>query len=666
MQIESSSCLESKAEGGKHSLPTIRTMLARLVLACVLPAVLGLGLLLAHFYERGRAQISRDTVLTVRALALAVDRDLNGGKLAALALATSPNLATNDLAAFHAQAKSLLNDDFPGFNFALCNQAGQQLVNTTRPFRPGEYGQCNVEQVRRIFDSGRPAVSDVFVGNAMRRPLVAIHVPVWRDGKVAYSLAVGFLPKRLGTILSEQRLPADRIVSIFDTRGVIVAHSHEQQLVGKKVSAALLARVRDIPEGEVETSTPEGTPVYSVFSRSPASGWTVTIDVPRTTVLAELLYSIAWISAVVVALFASGLLLAWHLGGRIGRSVKALASDGDDTAPSMRMAFKEAGEVGAELLRHRRHLERLVDERTAQLEKSNRLLEVVYATAPVGLSFVDADLRYVMVNQHLAAINGRAVRDHIGHPLTELADTIGQRAAQAHRQVLDTGMPLLNLEVSAALLPDRRQTGHWIVNCYPVFGPEQRIVGVNGVVIDISERKAAEEAIRQLAFFDALTGLPNRRLLMERLRLAVDSSARTGCGGALMFIDLDHFKALNDTLGHDKGDLLLEQVAARLVLCMRAGDTIARFGGDEFVALLVDLSGDPGQARAQAELVGKQVLATFSEPYDLAGQPYHSTPSIGITLFDDHKNGIAGMLKRADIAMYRAKAAGRNTLRFFT
>jgi diguanylate cyclase (GGDEF)-like protein len=186
-----------------------------------------------------------------------------------------------------------------------------------------------------------------------------------------------------------------------------------------------------------------------------------------------------------------------------------------------------------------------------------------------------------------------------------------------------------------------------------------------GVHNDITERKLAEDEIRTLAFFDTLTGLPNRRLLMDRMSHAIASSARSKKYVALLFIDLDNFKTLNDTRGHDVGDQLLRQVAVRLSSCVREGDTVARLGGDEFVVMLEDLSPHSQESAAQTEIVGEKVLFTLNQPYEFSDFAYTSTPSIGVTLFVDHAGNHDDLLKRADLAMYQAKAAGRNTLRFF-
>ena len=183
---------------------------------------------------------------------------------------------------------------------------------------------------------------------------------------------------------------------------------------------------------------------------------------------------------------------------------------------------------------------------------------------------------------------------------------------------------------------------------------------------DITLTKASEDKIKHLAFYDPLTHLPNRRLLLDRLHQALVSSARSGQTGALLFIDLDNFKTLNDTLGHDIGDLLLQQVAIRLESCVREGDTVARLGGDEFVVILEDLSEHSIEAAAQTEAVGNKILATLDQPYQLATHEYHSTPSIGATLFnDDNRQPLDELMKQADLAMYQSKRAGRNTLRFF-
>jgi len=179
---------------------------------------------------------------------------------------------------------------------------------------------------------------------------------------------------------------------------------------------------------------------------------------------------------------------------------------------------------------------------------------------------------------------------------------------------------------------------------------------------DNTERKRAEEEIRSLAFYDPLTQLPNRRLLMDRLTHALATSERTGDEGALLFIDLDKFKTLNDTRGHDVGDLHLMQVARRLEHCLRECDTVARWGGDEFTVLLERLGGDADEAAQRAGMVERKILASLNEPYQLQRQEHHSSPSIGVVMFRGQAQPADELLKQADLAMYQAKGSGRNTV----
>ncbi|NOT16086.1 MAG: GGDEF domain-containing protein [Methylotenera sp.] len=176
---------------------------------------------------------------------------------------------------------------------------------------------------------------------------------------------------------------------------------------------------------------------------------------------------------------------------------------------------------------------------------------------------------------------------------------------------------------------------------------------------------AREEAIQHLAFYDVLTKLPNRRLLLDRLDHALAMGERTTRRGAFLFLDLDNFKILNDTQGHEIGDLLLQQVAIRLLSCVRESDTVARLGGDEFVIMLEDLNDGLSAATQQAENTANKIAAALNRPYQLNHLMHYSTPSIGIAIFPDHGTTHTELLKHADIAMYQAKKAGRNAVRTF-
>lgn len=223
----------------------------------------------------------------------------------------------------------------------------------------------------------------------------------------------------------------------------------------------------------------------------------------------------------------------------------------------------------------------------------------------------------------------------------------------------------------------RHKDGHWvwIVSRGKVVERDEngRAIRMTGTNLDISDRKAAEATIHELAFYDPLTHLPNRRLLFDRLEQSMAASQRSGCFGALMFLDLDNFKPLNDTYGHAVGDMLLFEAAIRLKSCVRKVDTVARFGGDEFVVMLGELGADRAQSISQAKIVAEKIHGSLSNPYRLTIKregtadtvvEHHCSASIGVALFIDHEASQDEILTKADSAMYKAKEYGRNTVHF--
>ncbi len=302
------------------------------------------------------------------------------------------------------------------------------------------------------------------------------------------------------------------------------------------------------------------------------------------------------------------------------------------------------------------------------LRESEQLLQSIVQILPVGIFILDAQGTIVSVNpaaQQIWAGLRKLPIAQFGQYKGWWLDS-GKRIEPhewAGARAIEQGETSLDEEIEIECFDGTHKI---ILNfARPIRGSDGRIKGAVIVNQDITERKTVENDIKHLAFYDPLTQLPNRRLLLDRLHQALAASSRTGQMGALLFIDLDHFKALNDTLGHDYGDLLLQQVAERLMVCVRESDTVARMGGDEFVVMLENLSEDTQEAADQAQIVGEKILAALNQTYWLASHPYHSTPSIGIALFSEHWESVKKLLKQADQAMYAAKATGRNTLCFF-
>ncbi len=280
-----------------------------------------------------------------------------------------------------------------------------------------------------------------------------------------------------------------------------------------------------------------------------------------------------------------------------------------------------------------------------------------------GMFITDAHSVILRVNSAFSAITGYTAQEAVGQTPRLLKSGHHDEAfyGAMHRDIENTGAwqgEVWNRRKNGEVFPE------WLT-ITAVHNNDKQVSHYVSTLTDITKRKEAEDQIRDLAFFDPLTRLPNRRLLLDRLQLAMSSSKRSGRCGAIFFIDLDNFKAINDTFGHHMGDLLLQQVATRLVESLRETDTVARLGGDEFVVMLEELSTQRYQAAQQAKAVAEKLIAALNLPYVLGELEYHNTPSIGISMFEDHQSTLEEVLKRADLAMYQAKAAGRNTLRFF-
>jgi diguanylate cyclase (GGDEF)-like protein/PAS domain S-box-containing protein len=307
-----------------------------------------------------------------------------------------------------------------------------------------------------------------------------------------------------------------------------------------------------------------------------------------------------------------------------------------------------------------------------QSEAKLRIAASVFSHAREGISITDAGGSIIDVNESFTRITGY-----------DRAEVLGQNS-----KILKSGRQ--DASFYAAMWSDLIAKGYWNGEIWNrrkdgKLYPEQLAIqalrdskdahqGYVALFTDISERKALEAQMHQMAYFDALTGLPNRRMLGDRLAQAMAASKRSGLYGALMFLDLDNFKPLNDAYGHEVGDLLLIEVALRLTECLREMDTVARFGGDEFVVMLSELDADKAQSIEQAAGVAEKIRASVAAPYFLnVNYPglesrkveHRCSTSMGVVLFVNHEFSPADIMKWADAAMYQAKDAGRNAVRFY-
>jgi len=354
------------------------------------------------------------------------------------------------------------------------------------------------------------------------------------------------------------------------------------------------------------------------------------------------------------------LLLIRFLTNRMTRPLKQLSA-------SMERAKAGESQVRAELsgpkdiadMSHAfNSMMKVLEEREAALRVAAIAFEI-----EEGMIVTDQQEVIIRVNRVFTKLTGYSAEEIIGKNLNVIkSDNEDEEFYPRMREILHRD------NYWQGEIWNRRKNGE----IYPEWLTITAVVGKDGEItnyiiafFDITERKQAEEKIHTLAFYDPLCLLPNRRLLFDRLHQAVTASARNRTCACLLFIDLDNFKILNDTRGHDIGDLLLIEVGQRLRTCIRESDTLARLGGDEFVVLLEELSKDRKLAAIQAREVAEKVLNVISQPYMLKDIENYSTASIGISLFANYRQNLDDLLKQADTAMYAAKKSGRNTLRFF-
>ena len=335
-----------------------------LLAACMLPAALVAGIALWTSFRDGRDALVQHAQVEARAMSRSVDDVLRHAASGLKSLAATSSLQAGDLRAFEEQARRVLPYQ-DGNNVVLTDIDGQQLVNTLVPRGQPlpRHGQRAFQQ--RVIRSGEAAVSDLFIGGALRRPLVAVEVPVWRGDRVAYTLAMGFLPERFTALLTADRPESGWIVAICDAAGTIVARTHEsERFVGQKVVPQLLEAIARQPEGAVELDTLEGVPVYAVYSRSPTTGWTVAVGVPRAVLLARLQRWTAWLVVSLTAVLLIGVWVARAIALRIAGAIRSLVEPANALgegrpvelpAPEVEEAAAVASAIGraADLLRSR-------------------------------------------------------------------------------------------------------------------------------------------------------------------------------------------------------------------------------------------------------------------------------------------------------------------------
>lgn len=816
-KIECISARQPGVPNGSTRLWTVQTFLGLLVITCLVPGIVGAVILFLHEYRDGRARLEQGNIQTARALVQAVDAQLLKAQIAALSLSTAGSLSKSHFADFYKRATALLATTQFGRNVVLTDQSGQQLVNTAIPFGQPLPKHGNPAALRRVFETGKPVISDLFISGVTRRPVMSVDVPVLINGRVGYVLSISIEPNDFSSILLAQRLSSDRVAAIFDSTGTIVTRTlNADQFVGQKGTEEYIRRIQESQEGAMETTTPEGIPVFSVFSRSGATGWTVGIGIPRKDLGAELLRKLTTLALGMIAVFGFGAALAWLIGHRIAVSIRALqapavALGAGEPLPVPRVHIKEAAEVLGAMC----EAADLLEQRTATLQstyqslliRESELLEA-QRLGKFGTWHWNSKSGEIRVSEELRHIYGRdipafpeqrgtlltieswgrvksaaqeAIKTGVGYDLelqayhndgsriwihticetirdpegkvvslrgtvqditeSKLAEQALQESELRFRATFDQaavgmahvslggkwlhvndkiceivgypretllGLTFQEITYSPDLNTDLAYLQQLLAGSIPSYSMEKRYVRRDGtltwgnltvalvrteegqpdyfvsVIEDIQPRKEAEAALEgarklyrqhleqqvaertealtvanqelvRLAHQDTLTQLPNRLAANERLRHEFLRLKRTGTQYCVLMMDIDNFKLVNDTYGHETGDHVLEHFATTLAGTLRVTDFVARFGGEEFLALMPDTQ--IGGAVVIAEKIRKAIL---NERFPVAGRV---TVSIGVGVAQAMDANEDAAVRRADAALYCSKKEGRNTVR---
>ena len=505
------------------------------------------------------------------------------------------------------------------------------------------------------------------VGEPMADPITgqwasALSAPIWNEHKALVgAVRLPLDLKQLDPKIPAQVLPDGTRYVFFAQDGTLVWRNVDPgALIGTRRDDETARRIVALRDGELEGPGSDGASRYFSVVHMPETGWTAYVSVPMSAVYTAAIERAAVAAAVALATIVALLGLTVFIARRIARPVAALESAAHAV---------HAGNLGVRAtVDGPREIAAVALEFNAMIEAQQGALEQLRIAATAfesqqGLNIMNADKVILQVNQAFTVITGYTADECVGRKPQFMrsdrhAEDFFEQVWRAAQRSGGWQGEIWTRRKNGEVFPD------W-VTLTAVRSKLGVITHYVGSHVDITDRKLAQDRITQLAFYDPLTALPNRRLLLDRLHRAVAAGKRSRLYGALLLIDLDDFKTLNDTLGHHQGDLLMQHVAQRLGSCTREGDTVARLGGDEFVVMLESLSESSEGAAAEAEAAAERIAASLGQPYLLAGQEHRSTASIGATLFSGQQATADEALKQAELAMYQAKSAGRNTLRFF-
>lgn len=563
------------------------------------------------------------------------------------------------------------------------DQEGTAIAQYPREYQRIGVNYRQLDFVATVLDKGIATVGAPSIGPTLKVPVFGMGAPIHDEqGKV-----IGILG---GVTRLDKPNFLDRVIQNFHGRSggsllvaprqrLIITASDKRRVLEVLPQAGIsptLDKFIDGYQGSAIFVNPTGVEVLASTRTVPLTGWYVGAILPTAEVFSPIadLQKRMFLATLALTIVAAGLTW-WILRREISPLLDAantLAELPSAGQPMQALPIAQNDEVGR-LIGGFNHLLETLSQREHELQDSEQRFRTLMEQIPgVAVQGYAMDGTVTFWNAAAEHLYGYRAEEALGGNLLELIIPPEMRdgVAQAMQQMAQTREPIPAGEL---MLQTKSGARVPVFSSHALLKPPGQPLELFCLDIDLSETKRAQEQVRQLAFYDPLTGLPNRRLLGDRLNQTMAASKRSGIYAALMFLDLDNFKPLNDAHGHGVGDLLLIEVARRLCACVREMDTVARFGGDEFVVMLGELHTGRVESTEQARVVAEKVRASVAAPYLLAvsaaGLPgstveHHCTASIGVVVFTNHENTQAEILQWADAAMYRAKDAGRNTIRF--
>ncbi len=618
---------------------SLGNLIARKILWCVVPLILAAIYVSAVRVFDVNSASEQQALQVATNLRLALDNNLRA-RIASLQVLTEsaaadpldlPRLYQESLAfRKHIGGALVLTDAElrPRFNTSV--PLGQPLpprLPTPRGFAAAPYAVA----------TGKPAVGDLVFAPTQRTRIVAVAAPILREGQVKGLMLNTVEINWLQDYLDRLKLPLDWHVSVRDSTGALLAKH---------------------PAG---TAEPPDARHWS--SASEVARWQVTTSIPVAVFYRRHIETILWTLGLLLVAVGASVQLGRITGRQLDKALSTLHGESDATDSTERDTIAEVEAVRAAFQSER---ESRAQAETALRESEQRWR---YAIEGSGDGLWDWDMAsgHVFYSSRWKSMLGYA-DDEIPADISVWGELVHpddkERVLEAVQQHLDGGTPEFVQEYRI-----RCKDGSWkwlLARGMALHATDRpgatRMIGVNS---DITERKEAEARIEYLAYYDPLTGLANRKLLKDRMQQALAANQRTLNHGALLFIDLDGFKPVNDLWGHSVGDQMLVQVAQRMKQNLRTGDTVARIGGDEFVILVQNLGTQRDEAAQQASTIAEKVLASFFPPFRMGEHEFHGGASVGVTLFRDETDSLDLLLGQADSAMYRAKSEGGSVVRFF-